>query len=155
MSDWYETMLGSLIKVKHGYAFGGDQITAEEQEKILVTPGNFCIGGGFKSAKYKYFRGDHPDAYVLNEGDIVVTMTDLSKEGDTLGYGAKIPVLKGKIFLHNQRIGLVEFKKTDVSRDFLYWVLRTPEYQGYVLGAATGTSVRHTSPTTCSQNQRT
>lgn len=151
MSDWYEDVLGNFIKVKHGYAFSGDQITTDEQEKILVTPGSFHIGGGFKSAKYKYFRGHTPDAYVLNEGDIVVTMTDLSKEGDTLGYGAKIPNLKGKIFLHNQRIGLIEFKKADVSKDFLYWVLRTPEYQGYVLGAATGTSVRHTSPTTIQQ----
>ena len=151
MSDWQERTLGAFIKVKHGYAFSGDQITPEETSRILVTPGNFQIGGGFKSAKFKYFRGDHPDAYVLREGNIVVTMTDLSKEGDTLGYGAKIPKFNGKVFLHNQRIGLIEFKGDEVCKDFLYWVLRTPEYQGFVLGAATGTSVRHSSPSTIQQ----
>ena len=151
MSDWQESTLGTFIKVKHGYAFSGDQITAEENLRILVTPGNFQIGGGFKSAKFKYFRGDHPESYALREGDIVVTMTDLSKEGDTLGYGAKIPKLNGKVFLHNQRIGLIEFKGAKVCKDFLYWVLRTPEYQGFVLGAATGTSVRHSSPSTIHQ----
>lgn len=31
-------------------------------------------------------------------------MTDLSKEGDTLGYAAQIPEIHGKCFLHNQRI---------------------------------------------------
>ncbi|PWG73428.1 restriction endonuclease subunit S, partial [Enterococcus hirae] len=79
----------------------------------------------------KYFNSDYPEDYVLSEGDIVVTMTDLSKESDTLGYSAKIPSIKGKVLLHNQLIGLVEFIDNDVSRDYLYWLMRTAEYQWY------------------------
>ncbi|MDO9010376.1 MAG: restriction endonuclease subunit S [Gallionella sp.] len=148
MSEWQESALGDFINVKHGYAFKGDEITSEERAEVLVTPGNFYIGGGFKSGKFKFFKGNFPQSYVLKENDIVVTMTDLSKEGDTLGYGAKIPKSNGKVFLHNQRIGLVEFIRGDICKDFLYWILRTAGYQGFVLGAATGTSIRHTSPTT-------
>jgi type I restriction enzyme, S subunit len=151
MSEWQEVTLRDFINVKHGYAFKGDTITTEETSKILVTPGNFYIGGGFKSDRFKYFKGDCPSDYVLNANDIVVTMTDLSKEGDTLGYGAKIPRSKGKVYLHNQRIGLVEILNNGIDKDYLHWLLRTPEYQGFVLGAATGTSVRHTSPTTIRQ----
>ncbi|HCW07285.1 MAG TPA: restriction endonuclease subunit S [Cytophagales bacterium] len=151
MSEWQEVTLRDFINVKHGYAFKGDTITTEETSKILVTPGNFYIGGGFKSDRFKYFKGDCPSDYVLNANDIVITMTDLSKEGDTLGYGAKIPRSKGKVYLHNQRIGLVEILNNGIDKDYLHWLLRTPEYQGFVLGAATGTSVRHTSPTTIRQ----
>ena len=150
---WRKAKLGEFIRVKHGYAFSGEGITAEETSNILVTPGNFHIGGGFKSSKLKYFSGEFPTAYKLNPGDIMVTMTDLSKDGDTLGYGARVPALSGKTLLHNQRIGLVEFKESSIDRSFLYWVLRTPEYQGYVLGAATGTSVRHTAPATVLQHE--
>ena len=46
-----------------------------------------------------------------------------------------------------------EFKDSSIDRSFLYWVLRTQEYQGYVLGAATGTSVRHTAPATVLQHE--
>lgn len=150
---WHTAKLAAFITVKHGYAFSGEGITTEETPNILVTPGNFHIGGGFKSSKFKYFSGDFPAAYRLSPSDIVVTMTDLSKDGDTLGYGARVPARSRKTFLHNQRIGLVEFKESSIDRSFLYWVLRTPEYQGYVLGAATGTSVRHTAPSTIQQHE--
>ena len=31
----------------------GENITTEKTQDILVTPGNFNIGGGFKSSKFK------------------------------------------------------------------------------------------------------
>lgn len=94
--DWRVAKLGSFINVKHGYAFGGDGITSDETPSILVTPGNFHVGGGFKSAKLKYFSGAYPQAYKLKKDDIIVTMTDLSKDGDTLGYGARVPACEHK-----------------------------------------------------------
>jgi len=147
-SNWKEVKLGKFIKVKHGFAFPGTHITDQETDQILITPGNFHIGGGFKNNKFKYFNSnDYPESYILKEGDIVVTMTDLSKESDTLGYGAKIPRNNKVKFLHNQRVGLVELKdEKEIHNDFIYWVLRTRTYQGYIVGSASGTSIMHTSP---------
>src|SRR5256885_110504 len=69
---------------------------------------NFATGGGFKADKFKYYEGPIPDEYVLSEGDLLITMTDLSKSGDTLGYGALLPAPPdGHRFLHNQRLGKV------------------------------------------------
>ena len=146
MTEWKIAKLSDFIDVKHGFAFKGSYITGEESKNILVTPGNFKIGGGFKLDKCKFFNGDYPQEYVLNEGDIIVTMTDLSKESDTLGYSAKVPKSNGKNYLHNQRIGLVQFKDNDVDRDFIYWLMRTADYHWYVVGSASGTSIMHTSP---------
>ena len=47
--------LGDFMRIKHGFAFKGDYITAEDNEIVLVTPGNFEIGGGFKEKKCKFF----------------------------------------------------------------------------------------------------
>ena len=147
MSEWKEYRLGDFLKVKHGYAFKGENIVTEETPNILVTPGNFNIGGGFKSDKFKYYKGDEfPKEYVLTSGDIVVTMTDLSKDSDTLGYSAKIPYSTNHNYLHNQRIGLVQFINENVCKDFVYWLMRTREYQSYIVGSASGTSIMHTSP---------
>lgn len=145
--EWKEYKLGDFIDVKHGFAFKGSFITDEPNDKILVTPGNFYIGGGFKKTKFKYFKSDDfPDEYILNEGDIVVTMTDLSKDSDTLGYSAKIPRTDGVKYLHNQRIGLVQFKSLNADKDFLYWLMRTRDYQGFIVSSASGTSIMHTAP---------
>ena len=147
MSEWKEYRFGDFLKVKHGYAFKGENIVTEETPNILVTPGNFNIGGGFKSDKFKYYKGDEfPKEYILTSGDIVVTMTDLSKDSDTLGYSAKIPYSTNHNYLHNQRIGLVQFVNENVCKDFIYWLMRTREYQNYIVGSASGTSIMHTSP---------
>jgi len=148
MGEWQRVQLGELINIKHGYAFPGSAISTESSDEILVTPGNFNYGGGFKLGKLKYFHDAAPSDYVLRTGDLVVTMTDLSKETDTLGYSAKIPNLPNKRFLHNQRIGLVTSISERADLNFLYWVMRTNSYQGFIAGSATGMSVMHTSPTT-------
>lgn len=146
VAEWREVSLGDLFKVKHGFAFKGEHFTDEPQKTVLVTPGNFAIGGGFKDDKRKYYRGPVPQDYVLRPEQVVVTMTDLSKESDTLGYAASIP--KDEItWLHNQRVGLLEFNPdVPTSPRFVQYLLRTHEYRSWVVGSATGTTVKHTSP---------
>jgi type I restriction enzyme, S subunit len=146
MSQFKKYKLGDIIDIKHGYAFKGEFFSDIPTNDILLTPGNFSIGGGFKSDKFKYYKGAVPQDYVLKKGDLVVTMTDLSIKADTLGYSALIPEIKGKKILHNQRIGLLQFKTDKVDKVFIYWLLRTNTYQNFIVGSATGTTVKHTAP---------
>jgi type I restriction enzyme S subunit len=142
-----EVRLGDVARIKHGFAFDGTYFVDGPAEDVLVTPGNFEIGGGFKFDKLKYYRGPVLDDYVLSAGDVVVTMTDLSKASDTLGYSALVPQRSNLRFLHNQRIGKLEVTRPDlVDKDFLYWLLRTPEYRAEILASATGTAIKHTAP---------
>jgi len=137
--------LGDILDISHGYAFPGSGFSDEAGFPTLLTPGNFAIGGGFKSAKTKTFVENYPDLYELAGGDLVVSMTDLSKEGATLGLPAIIP--EDGIYLHNQRVGLVLIKEERlIERRFLSYFLRTSDYRSHVLGTATGSTVRHTSP---------
>ena len=137
--------LGELIEIKHGYAFSGEHIVEDDNGIVLVTPGNFRIGGGFKEEKCKFFDGEIPADYILKEGDFIVTMTDLSKTIDTLGYSALVPKSK-RTYLHNQRIGLVTFKSDECDRGYIYWLMRTREYQRFIANTSTGATVHHTSP---------
>jgi type I restriction enzyme S subunit len=147
MIDWKPCRLSDIITIKHGWAFKGEFFSEEPTDDILLTPGNFLIGGGFKSSKFKYYNGEVPSSYILKSGDVIVTMTDLSKQADTLGFSAKVPNDKNKRYLHNQRIGLVGLKDNDFDLEFIYWLLRTESYQKFVAGSATGATVKHTSPT--------
>ncbi len=144
---WRECRLGEFIRIKHGYPFSGGKITDDDTGKILVTPGNFHIGGGFKSDKFKFYKGEYPKEYEFKGGEIIVTMTDLSKDTDALGYAAKVPMNDNYIYLHNQRVGLVEFISDFIERDFIYWLMRTYDYHWFIVGSASGTSIMHTSPT--------
>jgi type I restriction enzyme S subunit len=144
---WRMKKLSDVIEVKHGYAFKGEFFSDLEEENILLTPGNFKIGGGFNSVKFKYYSGEIPKDYILKRNDLIVTMTDLSKAGDTLGYSALVPTIEGKTLLHNQRIGKVLIKSELPLKFYLYLVMRQDSYRHFVLGSATGSTVKHTSPT--------
>jgi type I restriction enzyme S subunit len=151
---WTEEELGSLIDVKHGFAFKGEFFTTKPPGDILLTPGNFAIGGGFKYDKLKFYDGPVPDEYILDEGDLLVTMTDLSKAADTLGFPALVPqrVENGPRYLHNQRLGLVTVKDPDKLRKrFLYYLMCGRRYRAEIVAGATGTTVKHTSPTKIKQ----
>jgi len=146
--EWQMTSLGELINVRHGFAFQGEFIRDEPRGDILLTPGNFSIGGGFKGDKFKYYDGPVPEEFVLRQGDLLVSMTDLSKQSDTLGLPAFVPAREdGRRYLHNQRLGKVLLKVAGaVDPRYLHYLLCSSPYRHEVLASATGTTVKHTSP---------
>lgn len=145
MPEWRTQKLGELVSVRHGFAFKGEYFTDVPPGPVLVTPGNFSVGGGFKKAKPKYYAGPVPGGFELTHGDLVITMTDLSKGADTLGFPAIIP--GDAVYLHNQRIGLMCISQPDLlDKKYLFYALCTDDYHRHVVATATGSTVKHTSP---------
>lgn len=137
--------LQDLITIKNGYAYSGKNITDKETDKIILTPGNVAIGGGFNETKLRHYTGEVVRNYVLKPGDLFIAMTDLTPQANFLGYPAVVPDRDGKIFLHNQRLGLIQLNSELVNKDYLYFVLMSESYRNHVVSTATGTTVRHTS----------
>ncbi len=138
--------MGDICDIKHGYAFQGVFFSDTPTNDILLTPGNFKVGGGFKGDNYHYYIGEVPEDYILDVGDLILTMTDLSKNSDTLGFPALVPKVEGLRFLHNQRLGKVILINDKVDKYYLYYAFCTDKYRNEVLASATGTTVKHTSP---------
>lgn len=143
-SEWQQRRLGELITVKHGFAFLGAHF-GNDGTHIVLTPGNFFEGGGFKAktAKEKWYRGAIPPEYVLKEGDLIIAMTEQA-EG-LLGSSALIP--QGSIYLHNQRLGLIQIRdRTQTDQHFVYYLFNSRTVRQQIRASATGTKIRHTAP---------
>ena len=142
---WVEKPFSELCDIKHGYAFGG-QFFSNEGEYVLLTPGNFYERGGYRDRgeKQKYFTGEIPRDYVLNEGDLLVAMTE--QAAGLLGSPILVP--QSDKFLHNQRLGLV-MKKPGAAwtNEFFFHVFSTQPVRKAIHASASGVKVRHTSPT--------
>ena len=134
--DWKIIKLKDLCEISHGYAFKGSYMTDSETSYIVVTPTNFKIGGGFKSDVFRYYENEKTDfidkQYIFDGNDLIVTMTDLSKKSDTLGYPAFIPMSLNKIYLHNQRLGKVNKISECIDKTFLYYLLCSDLYRKYL-----------------------
>jgi type I restriction enzyme S subunit len=143
---WETIQLGEVMDVKHGFAFKGE-FFSDFGELVLLTPGNCHEGGGLKlkGDKEKYYIGEFPAEFLLNEGDVLVVMTDLVNSAPILGGSFLIP--ENNKFLHNQRLGLVQITDEHrIDKMFLYYLLNTRDYRAQVRGSASGATVRHTSP---------
>jgi type I restriction enzyme S subunit len=144
MSNWWNCKLGDLLEIKHGFAFLGEHF-ANTGSHIVLTPGNFFDEGGFKhkGENEKWYNGLIPKDYVLNEGDLIVAMTEQA-EG-LLGSSAIVP--RSGLYLHNQRLGLVQIRdEKKADKRFLYYLFNSKPVRQQIRSSATGTKIRHTAP---------
>ena len=144
MATWRECKMGDLLEIKHGFAFLGEHFGSTGTH-VVLTPGNFLEEGGFKekSDKAKWYSGPVPADYVLNEGDLIVAMTEQA-EG-LLGSSALIP--RSGVYLHNQRLGLVQIRdRKQADQHFIYYLFNSKPVRQQIRGSASGTKIRHTAP---------
>ena len=147
-SGWLKKPLAELCKVKHGFGFPRQAFSlADAPEKpVVLTVGNFTKDGaldfGPKNTK-RLLKGEAPARYILNRGDLVVVMTDLSPKMKMLGKPAFVDRIG---LLHNQRIGRVEFLGESIDPRLVYYFMMSEAFLRDIKGAATGKTARHTAP---------
>jgi type I restriction enzyme S subunit len=143
-NGWHEATLAELCNIKHGYAFEGEYFS-DAGDHVLLTPGSFFETGGFRDRgeKTKYFTGPIPPDYVLNQGDLLVAMTE--QAAGLLGSPLLVP--ESNRFLHNQRLGLVTGKLgVPWTNEFFFHVFNLDAVRKAIHASASGAKVRHTSP---------
>jgi len=143
-NGWSEAVLGELVTIKHGFAFKSEFFT-KEGEHVLLTPGNFYETGGYRDQgkKQKYYVGEIPDGFILNQGAFLVAMTE--QAAGLLGSPIIVP--EANRFLHNQRLGLVQPVDGAIwNSRFFFHVFNTRRFRKKVHKDGTGLKVRHTSP---------
>ncbi|MCE5309739.1 MAG: restriction endonuclease subunit S [Acidobacteriales bacterium] len=141
---WELHRLRDLIQIKHGYAFDGAYFR-DRGEKILMTPGHFSEEGGFREqgGRTKFYVGEVPAGYTLSPNDLLVAMTE--QKAGLLGSAALVPPVG--TYLHNQRLGLVTIvDAARLTKDFLYFFFNRWEVKAQISSTASGSKVRHTSP---------
>ncbi|WP_051309746.1 restriction endonuclease subunit S [Desulfogranum japonicum] len=140
---WDEREIGKSIKIKHGFAFKSEYFS-DEGPYVLLTPGNFFETGGFRDRgdKQKYYTGETPEEYILEEGSLLLAMTEQAP--GLLGSPLIVP--ESNLYLHNQRLGLAVAQEPIQSR-FLFHLFNQKAIRQIIHSKATGTKVRHTSPT--------
>ncbi|MDP5146538.1 restriction endonuclease subunit S [Shewanella sp. ULN5] len=144
--DWDIKQLKSILSLKNGYAFKGGNFS--DKGPIVLTPGNFKLNGGlyFEKRNTKRYKGNYPKGFEFENGDLVIVMTDLTPDCNLLGKPAFVE--NEDQVLHNQRIAKVSLQSHIWDRKFLYYSLLSPTYLSVIKNGATGSTVRHTSPTT-------
>jgi len=136
--------LGDLLYIKQGYAFKSERYV-ECSRYRLCTLGNFDNNNDFKfnDEKAVYYPEDFPKEFLLNEGDLVLPLTEQTV--GLFGNSAFIPHTENYSFVLNQRVGKVIAKEcADIV--YLHYLLSTNLVRNQIEATASGTKQRNTSP---------
>lgn len=95
--------------------------------------------GGFRRDSLQTYGGDSPDKLLVQPGELYLSLKDVTQSADLLGAVARLPRDHSPGRLTQDTVKL-EPKAADVPLDYLYWLLRTPQYRGYCRSHATGTT---------------
>ncbi len=113
---------------------------------LLDQPGPVLLGlasiqrnGGFRSDSLRTYGGESPNKLLVRPGELYLSLKDVTQSADLLGAVARLPRDHRPGRLTQDTVKL-EPKLKNVPMDYLYWVLRTPQYRDYCRAHATGTT---------------
>jgi type I restriction enzyme S subunit len=85
------------------------------------------------------YGGESPEKLLVKPGELYVSLKDVTQSADLLGAIARLPQ-DYPIGRLTQDTVKLEPKEQDTPIDYLYWLLRTPQYRSYCRSHATGTT---------------
>jgi type I restriction enzyme S subunit len=121
--------LGELVELRRGSTYKSALLNHDGP--ILLGLSSIAANGGFRRDSLKTYGGDSPSAITLLPGDLYVSLKDVTQSGDLLGAVARVPndVQAGR--LTQDTVKLVFREGSRDQTDYIYWLLRTPQYRDY------------------------
>lgn len=137
MSSDRDATLGDYFALQRGNTY---------KSRLLGEPGPVLLGlasihrnGGFRDDNLRTYGGASDERVLVGPGELYVSLKDVTQAADLLGAVARFPEGHGIGRLTQDTVKLVP-RRPDVPLDFLYWVMRTPNYRRYCRSRATGTT---------------
>ena len=127
MEEWKTYTVGDIYNVQNGFAFRSSDFYVEKKESSLevLKIGHIEIGGGLRQSPKRSYVDRLPkySKWVLNQGDIVMGMTDMKSNIQILGVPAMID--RSDFYVLNQRVGRLSIKDPiHFDNDFFYFQMR-------------------------------
>ena len=130
---WEQRKLEDVARILGGNAWKASDYS-DDGEYLVVTIANVSGEVIINDSVGNRISCDNPDVYLLNKGDILVSLTG------NVGRVSKMSNIKG---LLNQRVGKILPNNSDVNADFLFHVLRNPHFERAMIDAGQGAAQKN------------
>lgn len=141
---WEIGCLPDVAKIQKGLSYSGKDL-AESGSCALVGLKCFERKGGFRIDGIKYYNGKFKNDHLIETGDLVVAMTDLTQGAEVIGNPALVPFIPN-IEMAVASLDVSILKPTSsLSREYLYLLLNRQESQDFLYGYTNGSTVLHLS----------
>jgi type I restriction enzyme S subunit len=131
--------VGDYASLQRGTTYKGNLVG--KPGPALLGLGSIRPGGGFRDGDYKTYGGECPPKLMLYPGDLFVSLKGATKDGEMIGSIARVPSSVSSGRLTQDTVKLVFHERNQENENYIYWLLRTPQYRAYCAGRATGSAV--------------
>ncbi len=129
--------LGDVVTIARGTTY--KSALKGQPGPVLLGLGSIHRNGGFRGEKLETYGGDSPEKILVKPGELYASLKDVTQSADLLGAVARLPV-DGPVGRLTQDTVRLDIKDKSFPADYLYWVLRTPQYRAYCRSHLTGTT---------------
>lgn len=139
---WILTEFSNVFEYIRGKSYTSKELS-DNHGTLMVNLKNIQAFGGYNRNAEKRFMGKYKDEQMLDSGDVVMGVTDMTQERRLVGHVAIIPALQEKLTFSMDLIKLIPKITT---RNYLYCAFRFGGYSSKISPLANGVNVLHLKP---------
>ena len=141
---WKRRRVSDLADVFRGKSYRSSELVDSNGQPFVNLK---CIErfGGFRVSGLKWFRGEHKDHHLAAPGDVVIAVTDMTRNAMIVAQAARIPKTVGDNAIYSMDL-VKAVPKRQVELEWLYGLLRFSQFSLVVREEATGATVLHLKP---------
>jgi type I restriction enzyme S subunit len=144
-NEWQLRLMTDFVNIDKGLSYKGSDLN-DGGKNLLIGLKCFERGGGFRADGTKRFAGEFKKQHLLNAGDLIVAMTDLTQGAEVLGKPAIVPNINdAEHLVASLDISILRPKTQQISKAYLYTLFMRQETQDYLFGYSNGSTVLHLS----------
>lgn len=136
-------VLGDVVKIRKGITYKSSDYSDEESGLPLLNLKSIERGGGFNKDGIKFYNGEYQNKHFAKDTDLIVACTDITREGNVVGYPLHPSVYQSKEMLFTMDLIAIEIIDNALLRDYLFYVLKSKWVHWFMFAYSPGTTVLH------------
>ena len=144
MSEWLDVTLADISDQRKGINYKSEYYCDEDSGHPFITIKCFVKGGGYQPRGIKYFDGPSTRQDKLKTGDVLISVTDLTRAGDIVGSPLQVPDFgNGRSALASMDCMKIAPKDGKCDSEFLYFRMMLPDIRRQMVAYSAGSTVLH------------
>lgn len=144
MSEWQYVTLGQISIQRKGINYQSKDYCSPYSGHPFLTIKCFVKGGGYEPSGIKFYDGLSTKADHLQAGDIIFSITDLTRAGDIVGSPLKVPYFGG----NNPPLASMDCMRIEpiverCDKNFLFYRLMLSDVRRKMVAYSAGSTVLH------------
>ncbi len=139
-AGWNVGKLSDFVDIVRGVSYKSDELNING--KPMVNLNSFFLDGSYKVDGIKYFSGDYNKNKLLKSNDLLIAVTDVTRNADIIGKSFILPNIFNDDVLFSMDIAKIT-PDNNLSIHYLNMLFNSQPYHDFIKQFASGTLVLH------------